>query len=327
MSNYDAGHYFLTVFAPIRLDSVLIDGQSHSRRHLIREALATMPTGEMTVASLGNRRDRDNPFARCTMTHFARFAVLDDLVFNGRLSGDTLISKIRGVNPLTPQKVDRLSTPFLIFTTDFDAANGGDDALRTYLTNLWTTMHEELAEIFQHCFGFESVTTAEGFFSYIKKCQIETTLPFNDYWSVVPDLKDLDLKPYGLGVVGALFVALVAFLIAFIGLSLAAPLFAAGSLGVGLAAALLAYGVGLLGYRKIMDTGALPFPTSPPPAPSSDLPTILKALFLQRPFTDFAIDAQGKSDQALFDDFGRFITDNKPQNLAEPTQRPGVIGV
>src|ERR1700735_3050728 len=119
MSNYDAGHYFLTVFAPIRLDSVLIDGQSHSRRHLIREALAAMPTGEMTVASLVH----DNPFARCTMTHFARFAVLDDLVFNGRLSGDSLISRIRNINPLIPQKIDRLSTPFLIFTTDFDAAS------------------------------------------------------------------------------------------------------------------------------------------------------------------------------------------------------------
>jgi hypothetical protein len=84
---------------------------------------------------------------------------------------------------------------------------------------------------------------------------------------------------------------------------------------------------GFLGYRKIMDTGAAPFPTSPAPAPSSDLPTILKALHLQRAFTDFAIDAQGNSDQTLFEDFGRFIKDNKPHNLAEPTQRPGVIGV
>jgi len=308
MSNYDAGHYFLTVFAPIRLDSVLIDGQSHSRRHLIREALAAMPTGEMTVASLVH----DNPFARCTMTHFARFAVLDDLVFNGRLSGDSLISRIRNINPLIPQKIDRLSTPFLIFTTDFDAASGGDDQLRTYLTQLWATMNKELAAVFQHCFGFESVKTADEFFGYIKKCQVETTLPFNDYWSVTPDLKDLDLKPYGLGV-------LVALIVFILGIFSTAWLFAVGLFGVGLSA--------FLGYRKIMDTGALPFPTSPPPAPSSDLPTILKALYLQRPFIDFAIDAQGKSDQALFDDFGRFITDNKPQSLAEPTQRPGVIGV
>ena len=36
MPNFDAGHYFLTVAMPVRMDSVLIDGQSHSRRHLIR---------------------------------------------------------------------------------------------------------------------------------------------------------------------------------------------------------------------------------------------------------------------------------------------------
>ena len=146
MPNYDAGHYFLTVLAPIRLDSIIVDGQSHSRRHLIREALADMPTAESTVVSVG--KCTDNPFARNTRTHLARFVVLDDVVFNGRVSGDTLISLVRrpATNPLTPQKVDRLSTPFLIFVADFDAESGADDELRRHLTELWKTMQSELRQ-------------------------------------------------------------------------------------------------------------------------------------------------------------------------------------
>jgi hypothetical protein len=92
----------------------------------------------------------------------------------------------------------------------------------------------------------------------------------------------------------------------------------------GLAGAILAV---VLAYWKILDTGQKPLPISPPPAPGSDLPTVLKALYVQRSFTEFAIDVQGKSDSALYEQFGRFIEDTKPQNNAEPTQRPGVVGV
>ena len=206
MPNYDAGHYFLTVLAPIRLDSIIVDGQSHSRRHLIREALADMPTAESTVVSIG--KCTNNPFARNTRTHLARFVVLDDVVFNGRVSGDTLVGlALNGVrrpptNPLTPQKVDRLSTPFLIFVADFDAESGADDELRSYLAGLWETMRDELRGIFEHCFGFENVNDPESFFNYIKKCQIETTMPFNDYWSVPLNVPDFDFKPYILAAIG-----------------------------------------------------------------------------------------------------------------------------
>ncbi len=309
MPNYDAGHYFLTVFAPVRLDSVLIDGQSHARRHLIREALAALPAGERTVASQG--KGNAGPFARNSRTHFVRIFVLDDVVFNGRVAADTLFDKARKTNLLKPQPVDRLSTPFVIFVADFDAADGSESELHSYLSDLWRDCAAELTGIFQHCVGFEGVTTAEAFCRYIGRCQIETTMPFNDYWSAPPALSDLSLTPYlagaGAGVVAAL-----------IGLWhhwLFLP---------GLLVLLLAV---FLGYRKVMDVGQAPFPKSPPPAPGPDLPTVLKALHLQRAFTDFAIDAQGQSDQQIFDAFGAFVDQNRPDDIVSPTQLPGVIGV
>ncbi len=271
-----------------------------------------MPTGERTAASRGH--GRDNPFARGTKTHFARFVVLDDVVFNGRVSGDSLLDLIRGVDPSVAQPIDRLSTPFLIFLADFDAESGGDDQLGAYLTELWATMSSELIQIFQHCVGFASVGTAEDFVGYIKKCQVETTMPFNDYWSVPPALGDFSLVPYGIGAV------------------LAVALFLGG---------LVAGQAWLLGAGVLVL--ALPSCSSPTAGsrirrsghsrnrrrrrPSSDLPTILKALYLQRVFTDLAISVQGQDDQALHDAFSRFIAHARPHDIAAPTQRPGVIGV
>ena len=43
-------------------------------------------------------------------------------------------------------------------------------------------MKDDLEVIFGHCAGFDGVDTAEKFHGYIRKCQVETTMPFNDYW-------------------------------------------------------------------------------------------------------------------------------------------------
>lgn len=310
MPNFDAGHYFLTVAMPVRMDSVLIEGQSHSRRHLIREALAAMPMGERTVASQG--KGSASPFARSRSTHFVRMFVLDDVVFNGRMPRDTLLDRLRKTSLLKPQPVDRLTTPFLFFIVDFDAENGSDRERDLYLTDLWQQSSEALTKVFQHCQGFETVATPQDFCRYIGRCQLETTMPFNDYWSAPPALHDTDLVPYALGGGAAALVALV-------GLAVGVHwLFFVGLLAL-LAAIYLA-------YRKVMEVGESPLPKSPPPAPQPDLPTVLKALHLQRAFTEFAIDMQGESDKVLFDRFGAFIAERRPDDLSSPTQEPGVIG-
>src|SRR5262249_14005133 len=133
-----------------------------------------------------------------------RFAVLDQVVFNGRASDDTLLDLLLNLfrkpeqttNPLKPQWVDLLRSPFLIFVVEFDAKDGSDAELKSYLTGLWGDMSKELRDTFQHCYGFENVTTGDQFFDYVKKCQVETTMPFNDYWSVMPPLSDFPFNKY-----------------------------------------------------------------------------------------------------------------------------------
>jgi hypothetical protein len=309
MPNYDAGHYFLTVLAPIRVESILTDGQSRSPRHTIRKALAFMPTGERTGASAGN--GSDSPFARNTRTHFARFVVLDDVVFNGRVSDNSLLDL--GADPAVAQPVDQLSTAFLIVAIDFDAENGTDDALEGYLAGLWATMSNELVGVFQHCVGFTGNATARDFIDYVKKCQVETTMPFNDYWSVVPSMPHLNLLPYILSAVGVLVLfGAAAFETDLPLLALCAP--------IGLVLVLL------LVARAIRRRAGASFPKSPPPAPAADLPSVLKALHIQRGFVDLAVRTQGIGDHELYQAFGDFIASYRPDVVAAPTQRPGVIG-
>jgi len=84
------------------------------------------------------------------------------------------------------------------------------------------------------------------------------------------------------------------------------------------------------GYASVMAAGRKPFPA----APYADLPTVLKALYLRRKFTRFAIDSQmqsvgtdAASAQQLYDGFKAFLAENKPDDLKNPTQAPGVIGI
>ena len=67
---------------------------------------------------------------------------------------------------------------------------------------------------------------------------------------------------------------------------------------------------------------AAPFPT----APHSDLKSVLKALYLQRHFVDFAIASQGVPPEKLYAAFADFLSAHRP-DAAEPTQIPGVVGL
>jgi len=77
-----------------------------------------------------------------------------------------------------------------------------------------------------------------------------------------------------------------------------------------------------------MTAGAKPFPT----APDGNLLSILKALYVQKVFTRFAIDNQALAvDQqaagALHAAFGNFLAQHQPSSLDSPTQPPGVVGL
>ncbi|MCH8981127.1 hypothetical protein IH922_03805, partial [candidate division KSB1 bacterium] len=69
---------------------------------------------------------KDSPFSRNKRTHLARFAVLDDVIYNGRNATDAILDAIRqGPSSIIPQHIDSLNCPYLLFAADFDAATAG----------------------------------------------------------------------------------------------------------------------------------------------------------------------------------------------------------
>jgi hypothetical protein len=314
MPNLDGGHYFLTMLAPVRTEAVPI-GEDRYRSHvvLLREALTRLPTARQNEVTRHSRLN--SPFARNRLNHLARFVVIDDVVYNGRVSGNAVADRLRRVDPTVPQHIDRLGCAYLLFSADLDAPGDGETALRAYTDALWSSMRDELVEIFQHCHGFDAVRDASGFHRYVKRCQVETTMPFNDYWIDPLPAKSLPFKR----ILGVLAV--------FGGLTLVALVLHLLRIGswpwgwialLALAATVL---LSVIGYRWLVAKGQEPYPA----APDSDLPSILKALYLQQRFTRFAIETQGVDAETLHRRFAAFITEHRPTAIEDPTQPPGVI--
>ena len=295
--------------------------------HALRKRLSLLPRGERS------------PFARSTRNHFARFVIIDDVAYNGREQPNTLLVAVGPelsidqkykdmLNPVIAQPQDHLSCPFLFFASDFDAASGADSERDSYLRELWTRSEAELKDVFKYCLGFEArVTDAASFAKYIADCQIETTMPFHDYWlDGVPADKLPSLSLQKVALAGAGILLVVAALVYFWLL----PHFLQGFFGalLALVAGVLTAGAAI--YFYVVDFGKKPFPA----APNSTLPEVLKALYLRRQFTRFAIDRQldavgedEASAQRLYDSFKSFIDANKPDDVAEPTQKAGAIGI
>ena len=308
MPDFDGGHYFLTALSPVLAGTCeRADGSTTSHAAALREVLATLPTAVQSQASVD--ADRASPFARCTRTHFARLAVIDQPAFNGRDPGNSLMQGIRKTDLLVPQPVDCLTRAWLLLAIDFDAGEGEDHGLHDYLAGLWRLMPDEFAAIYRHCHGYEGATDGDGFARYIRRCHVETTMPFNDYWTSPPTLPRLPLAAIGAGIAAV---------------TLAAGLIVgriAGT-GWGIVAALVALGAALYAaYRHAGGFGARPFPA----APGSDLRTILKALHLQQRFVPFAAANQGASPATLHAAFGAFLAATSPADTHAPTQAPGVI--
>src|SRR5712672_2045338 len=311
MPTFDGGHYFLTALIPVRTD-VMNDGRAvTSPVHALRKQLSMIPTAAETPSRGGGQ----SPFARNRRNHFARFVIIDDVAYNGRLGQSTALNAINQVNLTVAQPQDHLKNPFLVFVADFDAKSGSDAERDSYLVELWNTAGQDLREIFRFCQGFDSrVTDGTTFAAYMADCQIETTMSFNDYYADPPALPMWPADMYKWPVIvsgGALLLGLGATLLLLV-----------GAVALGL--------IVLTAYMSVMAAGGKPFPS----AQDSDLPTVLKALHLRSAFTRFVIDSQmqaagtdAASAQKLYDEFKSFVAVNKPHNLDAPTQAPGVIGI
>ena len=329
MPTYDGGHYFLTALIPIEWHAIEDGAVVTSPVHALRKQLELLPPAAQTPACA----HRQSPFAKSTRTHFARFVVIDDVAYPGRLSGNTLVAAATGVVLTDAQPQDNLNCPFLLFVVDFDAASGDDSERDAYLSELWTVMGADLASIFQFCHGFDAAD-GKSFAAYIARCQLETTMSFNDYYAVMPDLPSWPVNIYKWGAVASLaalgigVLATAALLIAsLLGASVLPWLRDAVWLSLAGAAALIL--VALVAYMTVMAAGKKPFPA----ASDSDLKSVLKSLHVQRAFTRFVIDNQvlaagtdEPSAQKLHDAFKAFVAANKPYDLDGPTQAPGVIG-
>jgi hypothetical protein len=312
MPNRDGGHYFLTLLAPVRLgETVTPDGRVTTHSHILREELATLPTAQQSQVSIDTALM--SPFARCTATHFLRLVVIDQPMFNGRDPANPLVNAARGVDPLVHQKFDVLSRPWLLLAADFDArADETDGGLGSWAEGLWTKSEAEMRAVFSHCHGFEAVDSAKAFADYVRRCQIETRMSFNDYWPGRPPLAGESFQRLGLGLaaVAAGVVALLWALLQPASLWWLLPLLLVG-LAIGLAAVVW----------RLWTKGKAPFP----PAPDSDLPSVLKALHVQQRFGFFAEAVQGMTPEALHRSFAQFLADVRPSDLSHPTQPPGVI--
>jgi uncharacterized membrane protein YidH (DUF202 family) len=318
MPTFDGGHYFLTALVPIRTGMVDDGHAVTSPVHALRKRLSMLPATQA-------------PFARNTRNHFARLVIIDDVAYNGRVVRNTLVSALLSTVLTNPQPQDHLRCPFLLLAVEFDAKDGSDQERDAYLVELWNTMDKELGDIFEFCQDFDTQDMdGAKFAAYVARCQLETTMSFNDYYIDPPNLVSWPYKAATIVVAVALLLSLVAALVfPIVGLFTPAAwvrtAFWLSVLGVGVLAALI-----VVAFFSITAFGRRPFPT----APDSSLPTVLKALHLQRAFTRFVIEhqmaaagADAVSAQKLYDEFKAFVAANKPDDLAGPTQAPGVIGI
>jgi Dyp-type peroxidase family len=126
----------VTILAPVRLDRVAE----------LQRVLATLPTGE------------DSPFESVASTHFARWVVLDQLVYEA-----------------FGQKPDPLRTPYLLFTA---SANGDVDG---YLHRLRACAGETADAVWGTCLGYPGTRDPERFVRFLSRHRITPTLPFAAY--------------------------------------------------------------------------------------------------------------------------------------------------
>ena len=328
MPDLDTGHLFLTTLAPIRNGKAASD-PTMSCEQKVREALAVMPTALQSPAT--QNTGINSPFARNRRNHLARMFVISDVVYNGRNPQNPIVSTARGINPVNPQEIDKLNCAYLAFCADIDAVTEDGAPLphtlsdeeqrevrKSYARQLWDTMGEELKEIYENCYGFENVKSADGFADYLDKCHVETTMPFHDYYLKLPEFNPLPVKGLLAAVLVPAGIALLALILRIFGMI---DVWGMSTLAIFVVGLILAVIAAVLSVRYAISNGAKPLA----PGEYDDLPSVLKALYIQQTFAEFAIDHQGADEQKLHAGFGDFLKKHKPENKWSPTQNPGVI--
>lgn len=344
MPSFDSGYYQLTSLIPIRQDGEdpLLwrwQAQPRSAIHSLRQLLDSLPGVDLcrrnSDGAEGDEPLRAVPFSRSDRTHFARLVVIEDLAYNGRKQGDTLIAMARkGLAnagwrwAAIPEREapDHLPHPYLLVALDFDATNGRADSVEQYLHELWETMEQEWTLILRHCRGFELEPRRRraSFVSVILAHEIETTFGYCAYgwsaaraerWQPGAPLREAHGSQRAPG--------------------LLKPALGVGLLLAGVAAAaihqiplwwiLLVVIASLpLLWQSLMTRANRPWPAQP----GTDLRSVLKALYLQAAFLEMAEGWQNRdpvSNTSLRRHFRDFLHAAQPDDPDAPSLAPGRI--
>lgn len=136
-SNVCGQAYSLTVLTPI------IDGQETTlARHL-----NTLAPGDAS------------PLAGVRGTHFARWVVIDDVIYEGSQQGER----------------EHLKHARLLFTSNFDGE------LDAYLEALRTGLGDDVDTIWGHCIGYPGSSDPHAFTAYLRHHQVDSSLFFAAY--------------------------------------------------------------------------------------------------------------------------------------------------
>ena len=204
MPNIDGGHYFLTTMIPVKLEPV-------------RRVTAVSPC---PVTFCGRRWPACPPRNRATSSVAAGF---DQPFF--ALHAHAFRSR-RGDRPADVQwprrgrcveagaaqgqfagaTAGRQSVPAVSdVQRDLDARPAeADGGLASWAEGLWAKAELELRAIFEPCVGFDAVDGGAAFAAWLKRCQIETTMSFNDYDAPGPDRQGYTLRQVAISIaVGA----------------------------------------------------------------------------------------------------------------------------
>ncbi len=116
------------------------------REGAVRAALDRLPSGA------------DSPFARSGATHFARWVIINRLMYAG-----------------PPQPRDTLRSPYLLFTSHYDGA------LDAYLDELCARLPTELDALYRHCVGYPGVRDRRAFAAWLRRGQVAPSFYFGAY--------------------------------------------------------------------------------------------------------------------------------------------------
>jgi len=144
--NISGQAYSLTVLTPI------IDGHETE----LAQYLDALQSGD------------ESPLAGVRGTHFARWVLVGDVIYEGGHQGER----------------EHLKRARLLFTSNFDGA------LEPYLEALRTGLGTSADEIWRHCIGYPGVEDAGAFADYLGHHQIDSSLFFAAYGDrTVEDVK------------------------------------------------------------------------------------------------------------------------------------------